>query len=150
MKRLRGAGLVVGCAAVWTATLWLSRYYLVVGPAAIFTTMAAVGLPAFFAGALAYRWRLWQPPVWPAAGYCLGSGLATAALIGPGEPAARYAEAALTHAASVTVLMPSVGGGFVPAWGNLIWLAGVVVIARYGIDAYRGDAPLGGGSGRRK
>ena len=138
MKPLRAVGLVLGGAAVWSVTLWLARRYPVEPPTAVFTTVAAVGLPAFFGGALAYRWRLWQPPLWLALGYCLGSGIAVAALMAPGLALEQYASAALAHAGSLTVLVPAPGGGVQPWWPNLVWLAGVVVITLFGIDAYRG------------
>ena len=142
MKLLRAVGLVLGGAVVWSITLWLARRYPVEPPAAIFTTVAAVGLPAFFGGALAYRWRLWQPPLWSALGYCLGSGVATAALMPPGQTLEGSVRVALAHAGSLTVLVPDPVGTLRPWWANLVWLAGVVIIALYGIEAYRGGGPV--------
>jgi drug/metabolite transporter (DMT)-like permease len=143
MKWLRGAGLVLGAAAVWTLALSLTGHSPMPLPLGIFTAIAALGLPAFFAGPLAYRWRLPLPEAWAAAGYCLGSGAATAVLYllaTRGEPVVRYLQVALAHAASLTILMP-LGEGFTPQWVNLIRLAIVVVIARYGVEAYKGDRP---------
>jgi hypothetical protein len=145
MKGLRGLGLVLGTAAVWALTLSLSRYYAVPFPLNLFTSIAATGLPAFFGAALAYRWRLPQPLVWTIAGYCLGSGISTAVLMGPGEPASRYLLVTLAHAASLTVLAPAQGGGYVPLVGNLVWLLTSVFLGRYGLEAYRG----GKGEGMR-
>jgi len=141
MRWLRGLGLVLGGAAVWTPLLWAARYYALPFPFGLFAPVLACGLPAFFLAALAYRWRLPLPVAWAAAGYCLGSGVATAILMGDGEPPARYVEAALTHAGSLTMLAPAVGGGSIPLVGNLLWLAVVVIVGIYGVETYQKGRP---------
>ena len=139
---LRGLGLVLASGVVWALLLWPVRYYqpVIPFPFGLFAMVLAAGLPAFFAAALAYRWRLPQPVVWAGAGYCLGSGIATAILMGPGETPGRYLQVAAAHAASLTALMPEAGGGLGLALGNLLWLAAAVIVGMYGIDAYRGPA----------
>ena len=140
MKWVRAAGLVLGLALLYALTLSLVRYFApaIPPPFGLFAALPAAGLPAFFAAPLAYRWKLPQPLVWVGIGYCLGSGIATAALLGGGEAPARYLETALVHALSLTVLAPATDGGYLPLWGNLLWLAVAVVLGSYGLDAYRG------------
>jgi hypothetical protein len=138
MKWLRGAGLLLGSAAIWTGTLWLQYHHGPAFPLGLFTLIAAIGLPAFFAAALAYRFRLPQPVAWAVAGYCLGAGLFTAVNMPPPQPLARYLSVALAHAASLTILAPATDGSFVPLPANLLYLSIAVFTALYGVDAYRG------------
>jgi hypothetical protein len=94
-----------------------------------------VGVPAFFGAGLAQRSGLPQPPLLAAAAYCLGSGIATAILMGGGETPARYITVALVHAVSLTVMVPATGGGFMTFIMNPIWLLAAYMIAREGVSA---------------
>ena len=96
-------------------------------------------------GALAARSRLPLPAVWAAATYCLGSGIVTAILTGPGETLGRYLLVAFLHAGSGTVAMPTIGGGYLPLFGNLAWVLVAYVSGLYGAEgrwaAPRRDRP---------
>ena len=137
MKAGRTLGLVAGMTAAFAVLLYLARYYggALPFPLGIVLQVAAVGVPAFFGAGLAQRWGLPQPPLLAAAANCLGSGIATAILMGGGETAARYITVALVHAASLTVMVPAVGGGFMTFLMNPIWLLAAYMIAREGVSA---------------
>jgi hypothetical protein len=144
MKALRGVGLVLGGALAWVVTLRLATALALAYPLGLFVQVAALGLPAFFAAALAYRWRLPQPLIWTVAGYCLGSGLDTAfsyvefcRSTGEAWSVGRCAQAFAMNALSLGVEEPVAGGGFAPVWGNMLWLATVIAVGLYGIDTYR-------------
>jgi hypothetical protein len=135
---LRGLGLVVGAGLVWTLTLWLNHTFNALPfPFSYLALILAVGLPAFFAAPLAYRWRLPWPVVWSTVGYCLGSALNLALTLEPGIPFSRHLQVAAVHFATATLTLPLVDGSFAPALGNLLWVVCAVVIAQYGLDAYR-------------
>jgi len=137
---LSGLGLVVAAALLRALLLAAYRYYqgTLPFPLNLLAMLAAIGLPAYLVGIVASRRQLPLPPAWAVAGYCLGSGVATAVLMGAGETAGRYALTALAHAASFTVLVPAVGGGFVTVLENLLWMAVVVVTAIYGAESRQG------------
>lgn len=138
MRWLLGVLLVVGASLLWVLTLWPSRYYggVIPFPLGLFTSIAAVGLPAVAAALLACRLDLPRPRVWAAAGYCLGSAIVTSILMGTAESATRYVTVAAAHVATLTLLVPAEGGGFIPYWGDLLWVVVAFVLSGYGVDLY--------------
>lgn len=147
---LLGLAVVLGSALIWALALWAVRRWAGALPViGFFLPIAAIGLPAFFAAALAYRWRLWQPVVWSTVGYCLGSGIATAIdqaqyLQSQGTSPAfgQLAQTVLVHAATLTVFGPATPGPWMQYWGNLLWVVVAVASGLYGIETYRGRGPL--------
>ena len=66
------------------------------------------------------------------------SGIFISYNMGGGEPIARYVQVALAHAVSLTVLAPAVGGGYLPLWGDLVWVVLAAFIAMYALEAAGG------------
>ena len=137
MKAARILAILAGMTAAFAGLLYLARGYggALPFPLGIILQVAAVGLPAFFGAGLAQRRGLPQPPLLAAVAYCLGSGVATAILMGSGETAVRYATVALVHAVSLTVMVPAMGGGFITFMLNPLWLIAAYMIAREGVSA---------------
>lgn len=147
MMILRAAGVVLASAAAYAALLAPARYYggaIPIPLGGLVVTVLAVALPGAGTALLARRWRLSRPSLLALAGYCLGSGAVTSVLMGGGEPAARYVLAGLAHAATATVLMPAEGGGFIPFWGNLLWVAIAFLFAQEGVSAARKNPSANG------
>ena len=136
----------VAGAAVWSATLWVSRFYRVpVFVVDVFLSALAVGTPSFAMGVAAARRPLRHPMLSILGAYCLGSGVAIAFLHGLVRPDLPVFPSCvgvgLVHTAALTLLVPDIGRGFVLSWGNAMWLALVASAASVGL-ALRGTVAV--------
>lgn len=139
MKRLVWLGALLAGAVIWSVSLFISRYFA--APQAemnMVLSVLAVGTPAAILALAVNHLRLRRPLVLCVTAYCLASAAATGVLhrlqAPEGVPAIRSLEAALIHAGSLTLFIPS-DRGYIFAWANLLWLAAAGLIASIVLEA---------------